>query len=180
MKHYINENSFGSDLPANWESIAAYLNNLIDEQDISDDQDAVNDLWERFCSGDMASISVTNGASTCTAAEAVASVSWDVIVNAMDDTTREMVCNEGITDKVEFLTRYMELLPLPFVIDAANPVWYAVMRDRDDDDWGTGSRDYDEAVRMAQALRDDGYSDAYIAVIDDGDDPVCTDEITDF
>ena len=128
----------------------------------------------------MASISVTNGASTCTAAEAVASVSWDVIVNMMDDTTRDMVCDEGITDKVEFLTRYMELLPLPFVIDAAHPVWYAVMRDRDDNDWGTGSRDYDEAVRMAQALRDDGYSDAYIAVIDDGDDPVCTDEITDF
>lgn len=180
MTHYINEDSFGANLPANWETIAAYLNNLIDEQGISDDQDAVNDLWERFCSGDMATISVTNGASTCTAAEAVASVSWDVIVNAMDDTTREMVCNEGITDKVEFLARYMELLPLPFVVDAAHPVWYAVMRDRDDDDWGTGSRDYDEAVRMAQALRDDGYSDAYIAVIDDGDDPICTDEITDF
>lgn len=64
--------------------------------------------------------------------------------------------------------------------EAENPVWYAVMRDRDDNDWGTGSRDYDEAVRMAQALRDDGYSDAYIAVIDDGDDPVCTEEITDF
>lgn len=116
MTHYINEDSFGPDLPANWESIAAYLNSLIDEQGISDDQDAVNDLWERFCSGDMATVSVTNGASTCTAAEAVASVSWDVIVNAMDDTTREMVCNEGITDKVEFLARYMELLPLPFVI----------------------------------------------------------------
>ena len=121
MTHYINEDSFGPDLPANWESIAAYLNSLIDEQGISDDQDAVNDLWERYCSGDL------------------------------DDAP-----------------------------EAENPVWYAVMRDRDDDDWGTGSRDYDEAVRMAQALRDDGYSDAYIAVIDDGDDPICTDEITDF
>ena len=47
--------------------------------------------------------------------------------------------------------------------------WYAVLRDEDDNDWGTGSYDYDEAVEMAKQYGDD----ARIAVIDDGDDPVC-------
>lgn len=58
--------------------------------------------------------------------------------------------------------------------------WYAVMRDREDDDWGTGSFDLDEAKAMTRA-----YPEGYIAVID-GDfddnglpttDPICIDEI---
>ena len=51
--------------------------------------------------------------------------------------------------------------------------WYAVMRDNDDNDWGTGSYDYDTALAMVQQYLPDGY----IAVIDDGDDPVCVREI---
>ncbi len=54
-------------------------------------------------------------------------------------------------------------------------IWYAVMRDREDNDWGYGSFDLEEAKAMARNLG----GDAYIVVIDDGDDPVAIDEITD-
>lgn len=51
-------------------------------------------------------------------------------------------------------------------------IWYAVLRDREDNDWGYGSFELDTAKRMA---RDMG-NEAYIAVIDD-DDKFCLDEI---
>ena len=51
--------------------------------------------------------------------------------------------------------------------------WYAVMQDREDDDWGTGSYDLEEAKRMALAYG----SESYIAVIDEGGNPVCIEEI---
>lgn len=57
-----------------------------------------------------------------------------------------------------------------------NKLWYAVMRDRDDNDWGYGSFDLEEAKAMARNLG----GDAYIVVIDDGDDPIAIDEITEF
>lgn len=50
--------------------------------------------------------------------------------------------------------------------------WYAVMQDDDDNDWGYGSYDLEEAKRMAEE-----FADGYIAVIDEGADPVCIDEI---
>lgn len=59
----------------------------------------------------------------------------------------------------------------------AHRLWYAVMRDGEDTDWGTGSRYKGEALAMARKLRDADTPDAYIAVIDDGDTPVCIDEI---
>lgn len=55
--------------------------------------------------------------------------------------------------------------------------WYAVMTDNDDNDWGTGSFDLDEAKEMVSRYKGNGYHDAYIAVIDDGPDPVCVEEI---
>lgn len=58
-------------------------------------------------------------------------------------------------------------------------IWYAILLDNDDNDWGTGSHDLNEAISKAQALRDE-YPDAYIAVIDDGEDPTCVEEIRDF
>lgn len=58
-----------------------------------------------------------------------------------------------------------------------NKKWYAVMTDAEDNDWGYGSSDYDEAVKMVQPFVADG---GYIAVIDDGDDPVCVEEIHEF
>lgn len=53
--------------------------------------------------------------------------------------------------------------------------WYAVMANADDDDWGTGSYCYDEAVCMAHTFG----PDAYIAVIEESADKVCVEEIHD-
>ena len=62
----------------------------------------------------------------------------------------------------------------------ANKIWYAVLKDNEDNDWGTGSFDLGEALTMARNYRDNlDCPDAYIAVIDDGPDPVCVDEIRD-
>ena len=61
-----------------------------------------------------------------------------------------------------------------------NNYWYAVMMDQEDNDWGTGSHDLREATEKVLAYRANGCPDAYIAVIDDGSDPVCVDEIHDF
>lgn len=58
--------------------------------------------------------------------------------------------------------------------------WYAVMQDREDNDWGTGSFDLDDAKEMCRK-----YPEGYIAVIDGGydeggnetTDPICINEI---
>lgn len=52
--------------------------------------------------------------------------------------------------------------------------WYAVEVDEDDNDWGTGSYDLDEAKEMARNYG----PEARIAVISQGIDPVCVDVIT--
>lgn len=52
------------------------------------------------------------------------------------------------------------------------PTWYAVMKDHDDNDWGYGSYNLSKAKEMCLA-----YPEGYIAVIEDGRDPVCIDEI---
>ena len=57
----------------------------------------------------MKRISIDNGANYITPEEAVQSGLWDVIVNFMDDETREAVAYEGYDDNVAFLTRYLEL-----------------------------------------------------------------------
>jgi len=61
-----------------------------------------------------------------------------------------------------------------------NKKWYAVMTNRDDNDWGIGSYDRDEAERMV-ANRADEYPDGHIAVIDEGNgtpkSKVCVEEI---
>lgn len=56
--------------------------------------------------------------------------------------------------------------------------WYAIMMDLDDQDWGTGTFDKEEAIRRVRDLRPD-YPDAYIAVIQEGNDPICVEEIHD-
>jgi hypothetical protein len=52
-------------------------------------------------------------------------------------------------------------------------MWYAVMRDREDYDWGYGSENRRKAESMAVNMG----PDAYIAVIDTEGDPVCVEEI---
>ena len=53
-----------------------------------------------------------------------------------------------------------------------NRLWYAILTDREDNDWGCGSFDYDEAVEMAK------FRDCTIIAVIDGEE--CIDEITDF
>ena len=48
MKYYITAESFGADIPENWEEIAQQLNAIIDERGIADDKAAVNELWEEY------------------------------------------------------------------------------------------------------------------------------------
>lgn len=54
-------------------------------------------------------------------------------------------------------------------------MWYAVMRDRDDNDWGYGSYDLEEAKQMLKDMESD---EAFIAVIEEGNDPICIEELT--
>ncbi len=53
--------------------------------------------------------------------------------------------------------------------------WYAVMTDNNDSDLGTGSYDLEEAKVMARNYG----KEAFIAVIEEGNDPVCIEEIRD-
>lgn len=55
-----------------------------------------------------------------------------------------------------------------------NEKWYAVMTDRSDNDWGTGSFERGEAEKMV-VNNLDLYPDGYIAVIQND---TCVDEIT--
>lgn len=65
----------------------------------------------------MARISINNGNTWISAAEAVEKMDWDVIVHYMDDETRERVVHYETTDNdVEFLTRYLELAPFDLII----------------------------------------------------------------
>lgn len=42
--------SFGSNLPDNWEAIAADINRIIEARGIDGDTDAENELWDDYCS----------------------------------------------------------------------------------------------------------------------------------
>ena len=53
-------------------------------------------------------------------------------------------------------------------------LWNAVLRDREDNAWGYGSRERTKAEKMAMDMES---AEAYIAVIEDNGDPVCIDEI---
>ena len=54
-------------------------------------------------------------------------------------------------------------------------LWYAVMQDAEDNDWGYGSENLIAAKAKAQNCGDE----AYIVVIENGKDPVAVDEIHD-
>lgn len=53
---HITVDSFGADLPANWEAAAVLLNDKIDALDEDEygniDEEAVNEIWENYCAGD--------------------------------------------------------------------------------------------------------------------------------
>lgn len=122
-KLMITEDSFGSDLPRNWEAIAARLN---------------TEIFDRI---------VTAGIEDPQEAYEIASSIWEDYCNNSDEEEEE--------------EKEME-----------SKIWYAVQRDPEDD-WGTGSYDYDEAMGM---LNEQGYG--LIAVIEETDaDKVCIREI---
>ncbi len=54
MTYYVTADSFGSEIPANWEEIAAFLNKITDERGIAEDHDACNELWEEYWNGELA------------------------------------------------------------------------------------------------------------------------------
>ena len=121
MENWITADSFGADIPANWEEIAEFLNDIIRERSIETDHNAVNELWEAY---------------------------W----------------NGNFPDAPE-----------------ARTIWYALMKDRDDTDWGTGTRSKQEAIETIKSWRQDGYPESYIAVIDEsGNEPMCIEEIRNF
>jgi len=45
-----------------------------------------------------------------------------------------------------------------------NNIWYAVMMDREDNDWGTGSYDLEEAIAMVRKYRASGDTEASISL----------------
>lgn len=49
----ITADSFGSEIPANWEEIADFLNEIIRERGIEDSVTEQNDLWEEYWNGEI-------------------------------------------------------------------------------------------------------------------------------
>lgn len=65
----------------------------------------------------MKKISIDNGATYTTPAEALKEISLDTMAEYMDDDTREAVHNElAPCSDLEFLTRYLEIAPGDLII----------------------------------------------------------------
>lgn len=59
-----------------------------------------------------------------------------------------------------------------------NKLWYAIQLGADDNDWGYGFETMEEAEAKAQEIAQDHPEDLVrIAVIEEGNDPICIDEI---
>ena len=57
-------------------------------------------------------------------------------------------------------------------------LWYAIQIGADDNDWGYGFETMEEAEANAQEIAQDHPEDLVrIAVIEEGNDPICIDEI---
>ena len=59
-----------------------------------------------------------------------------------------------------------------------NKYWYAIERDDEDDDWGTGSYNLEEAREMLREYKTswpEDWANGRIAVIEDSKDPICVD-----
>ncbi len=66
-----------------------------------------------------------------------------------------------------------------FVKDTDKSIWYAVMYDSDDTDYGYGSYDFEDAKSKLESFVEGGYKDANIAVVDmSGREPMCIDTLT--
>ncbi len=61
MDKIITADSFGADIPANWEEIADELNSAIAERGIENDRDAIDELWEEYWRSHSAVIPLFDG-----------------------------------------------------------------------------------------------------------------------
>ena len=89
-------------------SIQGYIKTLIRNDMMIKEDDTMMTATHR--------ISIDNGAHYVTPEEAVKGMAWEVIVNYMDDDTREAVAQEGYDDEVSFLARYLELADSDLII----------------------------------------------------------------
>ena len=65
----------------------------------------------------MKQISINNGATYATAAEALEEISLDTMAEYMDDDAREAVHNElAPCSDIEFLERYLEIAPDDLIV----------------------------------------------------------------
>lgn len=107
---------------------------------------------------------------------------WDALTccGDVDGMNAKEIWDAGVEyDADQFCTDAAVYIDLdPAAEEAPEGYWYAVLIDRDDDDWSEGSYDLDEARRKLARLKADGYDEAYIAVIDNNTtNPVCVEEI---
>lgn len=120
MENWITIESFGADVPENWEEIAEYLNNIIRDRGIENDHSEVNDLWEAYWQGEFADAPVARilwyatmkdrddtdwGTGTWNKEEAIETVkSWrkdvypEAYIAVIDESGAEPMCIEEITD----------------------------------------------------------------------------------
>lgn len=66
------------------------------------------------------------------------------------------------------------------ICESPKRLWYAVLRDSDDNDWGSGSFDWDNAVKLAKIFGDDSRIAAIDGAYDEKGnahaDPICVAE----
>ena len=53
MKKCFTAESFGADCPKNWEEIANTLNKIAEDRGITEDREALDDLWEAYWNGEL-------------------------------------------------------------------------------------------------------------------------------
>lgn len=64
----------------------------------------------------MKEISINNGRTFCTVPEAIEGMAWNVLVMAMDDSTREKVADMGLSTHEEFLAEYLNQAPCDLIV----------------------------------------------------------------
>ena len=95
-EYHINENSFGSILPYNWQEIADYLNDKIDEID-DYSEEAVSAVWNAYQSGEYedAPKAVSCQSTSYELLEALDNAgSWDE--DFVEETARELCERAGV------------------------------------------------------------------------------------
>lgn len=129
--------SFGSECPMNWEEIANYLNDKIDElENTIEDEDELNEaldqLWEDYCNGDMPDAPVASDEPWRDAPTVIneygVQIDYEAAVNLMDDELREEIhmdiapCTEQEFFD-EYARRHEQKFGEPWELAKPNPVF---------------------------------------------------------